>query len=270
MATSHGGRGRRGHGRTCPMRAPFVAVAVGAAGVPVVCVDSATRTPGLKLGGVDVDERDIGGARTDPLEHVGYTMTETQNHIHRGDRLARAAVCPGARPRSRRAISVRSGCELPRRGHRTGVCAQGENDGVAESSGARASAIVIDAQWKGVEGLVRSSVRSPHARVRRDVHAIPASHGQGLATATRGTAACGANEATPTIHVASIAPIREPVGVAPGDRGRPVCALIRQPAGQSARVARESRQYDVLAEHQLVSRVLASRDPGRRYQSDPR
>jgi len=63
------------------MRAPFVAVAVGAAGVPVVCVDSATRTPGLKLGGVDVDERDIGGARTDPLEHVGYTMTETQNHI---------------------------------------------------------------------------------------------------------------------------------------------------------------------------------------------
>ncbi len=81
MATSRGGRRRRGHGRTCPMRAPFVAVAVGAAGVPVVCVDSATRTPGLKLGGVDVDERDIGGARTDPLEHVGYTMTETQNHI---------------------------------------------------------------------------------------------------------------------------------------------------------------------------------------------
>jgi len=81
MATSRGCRGRRGHGRTCPMRAPFVAVAVGAAGVPVVCVDSATRTPGLKLGGVDVDERDIGGARTDPLEHVGYTMTETQNHI---------------------------------------------------------------------------------------------------------------------------------------------------------------------------------------------
>jgi len=63
------------------MRAPFVAVAVGAAGVPVVCVDSATRTPGLKLRGVDVDERDIGGARTDPLEHVGHTMTKTQNHI---------------------------------------------------------------------------------------------------------------------------------------------------------------------------------------------
>jgi len=63
------------------MRAPFVAVAVGAAGVPVVCIDGATRTPGLKLRGVDVDERDIGGARTDPLEHVGHTMTETQNHI---------------------------------------------------------------------------------------------------------------------------------------------------------------------------------------------
>ena len=78
MATSHGGRGR---GRTCPMRSPFVAVAVGAAGVPVICIDSATRTPGLKLRGVDVDERDIGGARTDPLEHVGHTMTETQNHI---------------------------------------------------------------------------------------------------------------------------------------------------------------------------------------------
>ena len=84
MATSRGGRGR---GRACPLRTPFVAVAVGAAGVPVVCVDGATRTPTLKSRGVHVDERDIGGGRTDPLQDVGNTMTETRNDIAREEEM---------------------------------------------------------------------------------------------------------------------------------------------------------------------------------------
>ena len=66
-----------------------------------------------------------------------------ERHRGRKNRLVQAAVCPGAMPRSPpgRAVRdpVRSGRELPRRGRRTGVCAQGADDGVAESSGVRAA-----------------------------------------------------------------------------------------------------------------------------------
>ena len=78
MAETRGGRRRGGRGRTCPTRAPHGACP---AGVPVVRMAGPATTSRLKSWSGDVDERDVGGARTSLLRPFGHTVTEDRSHI---------------------------------------------------------------------------------------------------------------------------------------------------------------------------------------------